>query len=166
MHKRSACRSVAQWLEHRSPKPGVAGSSPATPANFINDLTTKASQQKNRVCYHFCHPVRWNWVQTYTEYWRRDASITIGEPFLLPATQGVRCWLLAGLPFTHSFRTKLLPIEIPLGHIGQRAFGYFEHDYYRLRPFGLKRRHRKIVEADVAEHGIILRKIMVETRGK
>jgi hypothetical protein len=25
-------RSVAQWLEHRSPKPGVAGSSPATPA--------------------------------------------------------------------------------------------------------------------------------------
>ncbi len=25
-------RSVAQWPEHRSPKPGVAGSSPATPA--------------------------------------------------------------------------------------------------------------------------------------
>jgi hypothetical protein len=37
-------RSVAQWLEHRSPKPGVAGSSPATPASpgaepfIINDL--------------------------------------------------------------------------------------------------------------------------------
>jgi hypothetical protein len=27
-------RSVAQWLEHRSPKPGVAGSSPATPARY------------------------------------------------------------------------------------------------------------------------------------
>ena len=26
-------RSVAQWLEHRSPKPGVGGSSPSTPAN-------------------------------------------------------------------------------------------------------------------------------------
>src|SRR6266511_361341 len=25
-------RSVAQWLEHRSPKPGVGGSSPSTPA--------------------------------------------------------------------------------------------------------------------------------------
>ena len=31
-------RSVAQWLEHRSPKPGVAGSSPATPAKQINWL--------------------------------------------------------------------------------------------------------------------------------
>ena len=27
-------RSVAQLVEHRSPKPGVAGSIPATPANF------------------------------------------------------------------------------------------------------------------------------------
>ncbi len=26
-------RSVAQWLEHRSPKPGVGGSSPSTPAS-------------------------------------------------------------------------------------------------------------------------------------
>src|SRR6516165_2617836 len=34
-------RSVAQWPEHRSPKPGVAGSSPATPANKIR---------------HFWHP--------------------------------------------------------------------------------------------------------------
>src|SRR4029077_111207 len=32
-------RSVAQWLEHRSPKPGVAGSSPATPANEIKGLS-------------------------------------------------------------------------------------------------------------------------------
>jgi hypothetical protein len=29
----AACRSVAQLVEHRSPKPGVAGSSPATPAS-------------------------------------------------------------------------------------------------------------------------------------
>jgi hypothetical protein len=28
------CRSVAQLVEHRSPKPGVAGSSPATPASI------------------------------------------------------------------------------------------------------------------------------------
>jgi hypothetical protein len=28
-------RSVAQLVEHRSPKPGVAGSSPATPASII-----------------------------------------------------------------------------------------------------------------------------------
>jgi preprotein translocase subunit SecE len=27
-------RSVAQWLEHRSPKPGVGGSSPSTPARL------------------------------------------------------------------------------------------------------------------------------------
>ena len=27
-------RSVAQLVEHRSPKPGVAGSIPATPAEF------------------------------------------------------------------------------------------------------------------------------------
>ena len=31
-------RSVAQLVEHRSPKPGVAGSSPATPANKIKGL--------------------------------------------------------------------------------------------------------------------------------
>ena len=31
----SACRSVAQLAEHWSPKPGVAGSSPAGPAIFI-----------------------------------------------------------------------------------------------------------------------------------
>ena len=30
--RRPALRSVAQWLEHRSPKPGVGGSSPSTPA--------------------------------------------------------------------------------------------------------------------------------------
>src|ERR1043166_4505899 len=28
-------RSVAQWLEHRSPKPGVGGSSPSTPAKGL-----------------------------------------------------------------------------------------------------------------------------------
>ena len=35
---RVPCRSVAQLVEHRSPKPGVAGSSPATPANISTDL--------------------------------------------------------------------------------------------------------------------------------
>jgi hypothetical protein len=34
----AAPRSVAQWLEHRSPKPGVGGSSPSTPASKIKDL--------------------------------------------------------------------------------------------------------------------------------
>jgi AAA domain len=43
-------RSVAQWLEHRSPKPGVAGSSPATPASkrliFLQfDFGLKGQQQ-------------------------------------------------------------------------------------------------------------------------
>jgi len=28
-------RSVAQWLEHWSPKPAVGGSSPSTPASYI-----------------------------------------------------------------------------------------------------------------------------------
>src|SRR5258708_37815072 len=34
-------RSVAQLVEHRSPKPGVAGSSPATPASQINRLVER-----------------------------------------------------------------------------------------------------------------------------
>src|SRR5262245_11362235 len=51
-------RSVAQWLEHRSPKPGVAGSSPATPAkkwlnffsfNFDGD---DSGQRLLPNCYH------------------------------------------------------------------------------------------------------------------
>ena len=33
-------RSVAQWLEHRSPKPGVAGSSPVAPALPLASLFT------------------------------------------------------------------------------------------------------------------------------
>jgi hypothetical protein len=33
--RRPARRSVAQWLEHRSPKPGVGGSSPSTPARSV-----------------------------------------------------------------------------------------------------------------------------------
>ena len=32
---RKGCRSVAQLVEHRSPKPGVGGSSPSTPAILI-----------------------------------------------------------------------------------------------------------------------------------
>ena len=34
------CRSVAQLVEHRSPKPGVAGSSPATPASYFRWLAS------------------------------------------------------------------------------------------------------------------------------
>ena len=29
------CRGIAQLVEHRSPKPGVGGSSPSAPAKFI-----------------------------------------------------------------------------------------------------------------------------------
>jgi hypothetical protein len=32
-------RSVAQWLEHRSPKPGVGGSSPSTPASPLSNCS-------------------------------------------------------------------------------------------------------------------------------
>src|SRR4029077_19518786 len=39
-------RSVAQWLEHRSPKPGVAGSSPATPANKIRHFLAGLRERK------------------------------------------------------------------------------------------------------------------------
>src|SRR5262245_50637437 len=52
-------RSVAQWLEHRSPKPGVAGSSPATPANKrlnFHSFNFDDDGNKRRLlpdCYHF-----------------------------------------------------------------------------------------------------------------
>jgi hypothetical protein len=36
-------RSVAQWLEHWSPKPAVGGSSPSTPARFNE-------KQKPQIC--------------------------------------------------------------------------------------------------------------------
>src|SRR5581483_5005725 len=35
-------RSVAQWLEHRSPKPGVGGSSPSTPARRREGLEARS----------------------------------------------------------------------------------------------------------------------------
>ncbi len=38
----ASCRGVAQLVEHRSPKPGVAGSNPVSPAGgpmgFVEDL--------------------------------------------------------------------------------------------------------------------------------
>ena len=42
-------RSVAQWLEHRSPKPGVGGSSPSTPANNLKDLWQPAGERKRHL---------------------------------------------------------------------------------------------------------------------
>jgi hypothetical protein len=39
------CRGVAQLVEYRSPKPVVAGSSPAAPANSFNDLGDVLSEQ-------------------------------------------------------------------------------------------------------------------------
>jgi hypothetical protein len=48
-------RSVAQWLEHRSPKPGVAGSSPATPARRIKRLRVSRCERKGSN--------RWPWTQ-------------------------------------------------------------------------------------------------------
>ena len=38
-------RSVAQWLEHRSPKPGVGGSSPSTPASHGRRWTEDGRQK-------------------------------------------------------------------------------------------------------------------------
>src|SRR6202035_384852 len=43
--RRPAPRSVAQWLEHRSPKPGVGGSSPSTPARSANTLIFQSVRQ-------------------------------------------------------------------------------------------------------------------------
>src|SRR5262245_27661097 len=48
-------RSVAQWLEHRSPKPGVGGSSPSTPATTgktSNDFNAVATSAIRR-CHFF-----------------------------------------------------------------------------------------------------------------
>src|SRR5262249_1051726 len=44
-------RSVAQWLEHRSPKPGVGGSSPSTPARRSSARSPK-SRQRNGLWPH------------------------------------------------------------------------------------------------------------------
>ena len=41
LRRRRLPRSVAQLVEHRSPKPGVAGSSPATPASERTELELK-----------------------------------------------------------------------------------------------------------------------------
>ena len=41
-------RGIAQLVEHRSPKPGVGGSSPSAPAKFkVYDLEPRASQGAN-----------------------------------------------------------------------------------------------------------------------
>jgi hypothetical protein len=42
-------RSVAQLVEHRSPKPGVAGSSPATPAREVSDFDRSDSNALEQI---------------------------------------------------------------------------------------------------------------------
>src|ERR1044071_2720451 len=42
-------RSVAQWLEHRSPKPGVGGSSPSTPARRTGHLDIELDRERARM---------------------------------------------------------------------------------------------------------------------
>src|SRR5262249_39657145 len=49
-------RSVAQWLEHRSPKPGVGGSSPSTPAKHLIEIQgtwNSSCKRPAAACYPF-----------------------------------------------------------------------------------------------------------------
>src|SRR5262245_33749270 len=60
-------RSVAQWLEHRSPKPGVGGSSPSTPASGFNNLRDRHPEQTE------CMDP--SWTQSYSARGQWPASL-------------------------------------------------------------------------------------------
>src|SRR6478609_7858808 len=91
-------RSVAQWLEHRSPKPGVAGSSPATPARADRTLEIECVQmsdqapaevRRKRVSpFRFLQEVR---EETRKVTWpsRRETAITTAMVFVMVAIASV-----------------------------------------------------------------------------
>ena len=71
-------RSVAQLVEHRSPKPGAAGSSPATPANKkIIDMENKKTSPAL-----FVRQVRQE-LQKVTWAGRRDTFVSSAIVILL-----------------------------------------------------------------------------------
>src|SRR5579864_866961 len=93
-------RSVAQWLEHRSPKPGVAGSSPATPATptrrtghwieseHMSDQAPAEVRRKRVSLFRFLQEVR---EETRKVTWpsRRETMITTAMVFVMVAIASV-----------------------------------------------------------------------------
>ena len=91
-------RSVAQWLEHRSPKPGVAGSSPATPAkrgrireieaSIMSDQAPAEVRRKRVSPFRFLQEVR---EETRKVTWpsRRETAITTAMVFVMVAIASV-----------------------------------------------------------------------------
>ena len=73
-------RSVAQLVEHRSPKPGAAGSSPATPANIKNVKMNLEKKKTNPA--QFVRQVRQE-LQKVTWPERRDVFISSAIVILL-----------------------------------------------------------------------------------
>ena len=96
-------RSVAQWLEHRSPKPGVGGSSPSTPARRSPARSTKfsifnglwpRSPRRRQVSmamispFKFLQEVRAE-AQKVTWPTRRETAITTAMVFVMVAVASV-----------------------------------------------------------------------------
>src|SRR5690242_1644475 len=90
-------RSVAQWLEHRSPKPGVGGSSPSTPAKrtgysiereHMSDQAPAEVRRKRVSPFRFLQEVR---EETRKVTWpsRRETAITTGMVFFMVAIASV-----------------------------------------------------------------------------
>src|SRR5690242_11356884 len=91
-------RSVAQWLEHRSPKPGVGGSSPSTPARrtgygielrkHMSDHAPAEVKRKRVSPFRFLQEVR---EETRKVTWpsRRETAITTAMVFVMVAIASV-----------------------------------------------------------------------------
>ena len=95
-------RSVAQWLEHRSPKPGVGGSSPSTPAkgrkrglldieimsDQISNQAPVEARRKRVSPFRFLQEVR---EETRKVTWpsRRETAITTAMVFVMVAIASI-----------------------------------------------------------------------------
>ena len=79
MISRTLNRSVAQLVEHRSPKPGAAGSSPATPAKRKENMNIEKKKTSPAL---FVRQVRQE-LQKVTWPQRRDTFISSAIVILL-----------------------------------------------------------------------------------
>src|ERR1051326_8375187 len=95
-------RSLAQWLEHRSPKPGVGGSSPSTPARRTGHIDNEWDEERAQMSDQAPAEVRrkrvspFRFLQEVREEgrkvtWptRRETAITTGMVFVMVAIASI-----------------------------------------------------------------------------
>src|SRR5258707_15486719 len=100
----SVRRSVAQWLEHRSPKPGAGGSSPSTPATYSS----------NQLISFGCDTARRFGATILVRGAVHASSATASPAIRLRSAASVDAFACAGVNLSPPWRSVLVPATAPM----------------------------------------------------